>query len=266
MRPATLLLLAALALPGPALAAGTKEDYVQHRTGPASTGAARRLADELPRFVASNIRETLYHELAHLLVDQLDLALFGPEEFAADLFAAVMINRLHDETAAVAIAYDVAAAYDAGAVKERAAGDLPEMWGVHGTHRQRYYNFVCMMYGANPHERDDLARELGLPAARAETCEEEYELAARAWGEVLDRVAQGAPGASLGLDWTLDSDGALTRFVAGEVEDLNRIMALPRATSVGVIPCDEINAFYDPGPPEILICTELADHLARLAD
>jgi len=266
MRPASLLLLAALALPGPAIADGSKGDYVQRRTGPAVAGEERRVADELPLFVASNIRETLYHELAHLLVDQLDLALFGPEEFAADLFAAVMINRLHGEDTAVAMTYDIAAAYDAGAIKEHASGDLPEVWGVHGTNRQRYYNFVCMMYGANAGERTDTARELGLPSERAETCEEEYRLAAQAWGDVLDRIGDGAPGTSLQMDWTLDSGGALSRFVREEVDQLNRIMALPRETMVSVIPCDEINAFYDPGPPEILICTELADHLAKLAN
>lgn len=267
MRSGSIVFLAALALPAPLIGDGTKGDYVRPRTtivAPDESGALQHDAFGLSRFVASNIRETIYHELAHLLIDQLELPVFGPEEFAADLFATVMINRLHAEEAIVAITYDVAAAYDAGATKENDRGAGPAMWGVHGTDRQRYYNFVCMMYGANPDERDDIARELGLPDERAETCEEEYALTARAWGQVLDQIAENAPGASMKMDWVLDPDSPLARFVEAEMAGLNEIMTLPRETSVSVIPCEEINAYYDPGPPEILICTELGEHLAEL--
>ncbi len=269
MRFGSIFLLAALALPAPALAGGTKGDYTARRGAIVTpeTGGQTDLAEfGLPRFVASNIRETIYHELAHLLIDQLDLPVFGPQEFAADLFATVMINRLFDEDAAIAMTYDVAAAYDAGALKENDYGAGPAMWGVHGTDRQRYYNFVCMMYGANPEAREDVADELGLPDERKETCEEEYALTARAWGEVLDRVAENAPGTSLQMDWMLDAESPLARFVRAEVDRLNSLMALPKETAVSVIPCEEINAYYDPNLPEMLICTELGDHLAELAE
>lgn len=268
MRIALALLLAALAFP--AVAAGTKDDYVATRTGgstgePGRTTGTGHRQDPVERFVESNIAETLYHELGHVLIDVLDLPIFGPEEFAADLFAIVLINRLHDEDRVVSMTYDIAAAYDAGAVKESTAGSGPAMWDVHGSDRQRYFNLACHMYGANPDERDDVAEELGLPDARAETCEEEYDLTSRAWGEVLDRIAVGAPGTSFQMDWILDENSHLTRFVAGEVDRLNAIMVLPEKITVSVIPCGEVNAFYDPGPREMIICTELGEHLAALA-
>lgn len=269
MRFALLLtLLATVALP--ADAGGSKTDYVATRNGgkvtnPGGDGDASGQVGPVQRFVESNVTETLYHELGHTLIDVLDLPVFGPEEFAADLFAIVMINRMHDEDTAVRMAYDVAAAYDAGAVKERTAGNAPAMWDVHGSDRQRYFNLVCLMYGANPEERGDLAEELGLPDARAQTCEDEYTLAAYSWGGVLDRVAQGAPGHSLKMDWMLDADSPITRYVAREVDRLNAVMNLPQDITVSVIPCGEVNAFYDPGPHEIIICTEMADELARLA-
>ncbi|GKY86160.1 DUF4344 domain-containing metallopeptidase [Sinisalibacter aestuarii] len=269
MRRALPLLLAAM-LALPAEAGGTKDDYVANRndSGSASpgrvTGTGHR-EDPVQRFVESNIAETLYHELGHMLIDVLELPVFGPEEFAVDLFAVVMMNRMHDEDTVVRMAYDVAAAYDAGAVKERTAGDTPVMWDVHGSDRQRYYNLACLMYGANPDARADLAEELGLPDARADTCEDEYALTARAWGQVLDRIAAGAPGASLKMDWMLDESSPVTRYVAAEVDRLNSIMSLPEEVAVSVIPCGEVNAFYDPGPREIIICTEMAEHLAALA-
>lgn len=40
-----------------------------------------------------NLRFTLWHEMAHALVDQLRLPVFGPEENAADSFAPVYADR-----------------------------------------------------------------------------------------------------------------------------------------------------------------------------
>lgn len=256
MRFAPALLVASLALP--AIGAGAKQDSIATREVDARNAPVQR-------FVESNIIETLYHELAHAMIDVMELPVFGPEEFAADLFSIVLMNRMHDEDAVVAMTYDVAAAYDAGAVKENAAGNSPAMWDVHGADRQRYFNLACFMYGANPGEREDIARELGLPDERAETCEDEYAMTARAWGQVLDGLATDAPGTSLVKDWVLDANSPLTQFVHAEVDRLNAVMVLPEPISVSVIPCGQPNAYYDPGPREILICTEIAEHFAAIA-
>lgn len=254
------LILLALALPAHADSARKVSGTIRI-AGPISG----QQADPVRRFVESNITETLYHELGHALIDVLDLPVFGPEEFAVDRFAAVMIDRMHDEDQTVAITYDVAAAYDAGAIKERSAGDAPAMWDVHGTDRQRYYNLVCLIYGANPEERDDIAEELGLPDERMQTCDEEYEMTAGAWGAVLDDLAAEAPGTSLKMDWMLDAKNPITQYVTAEVARLNAVMSLPDEIAVSVIACDEVNAFYDPSKREIIICTEMADELAQLA-
>lgn len=268
MRFAVYLTLLSLALP--AQAGGKKVDFVGNRNSGSVASAARptgtgQQVDPVQRFVDSNITETLYHEVGHMLIDVLELPVFGPEEFAVDLFSIVMMNRMHDEDTVVRMAYDVAAVYDAGARNERTSSGSPAMWDVHGSDRQRYYNLACLMYGANPTEREDLAEELGLPEPRMDTCEEEYALTARAWGGVLDRLAEDAPGTALKMDWMLDADSPVTKFVTTEVARLNAVMALPEEIAVSVISCEEVNAFYDPGPREIIICTEMADHLAKLA-
>ncbi len=259
------LLISLIALP--AVAGGSKDDFVHVRS---STDAIEQpltepdAVDPVERFVESNIAETLYHELGHALIDKLDLPVFGPEEFAADMFALVMINELHTEADVLQIAYDVAAAYQAGAVKERSAS-ATDMWDLHGTDAQRYYNVACMIYGADPDNRAEVIRKLDLPDARAETCAEEYALTYHAWKGVLEQVATNAPGQSLKVDWVLNAESPLTRFVNKEVDQLNQIMTLPEDVAVSVIPCDEPNAFYDPFESEIIICTELGDDLARLA-
>lgn len=266
MRQILTLLLALAALP--AFAGGGKSDFDKPRSGvertaPPSTNTTEDI-DPVQRFVNSNVAETLYHELAHALIDKLDLPVFGPEEFAADMFALVMINELHSEAEVRQIAYDVAAAYQAGAVKEHRASDSA-MWDLHGTDEQRYYNVACMIYGADPDIRGDIARDLDLPDERAETCPEEYTNLSDAWNGVLDQVAAGAPAQTLHVDWTLNDENPTTQFVMDEVDRLNRIMALPEDVAVSIIPCDEANAFYDSWESEIIICTEFGDYLAELA-
>ncbi len=259
------LLISLFALP--AFAGGSKDDFVHIRSSSDAVEqpvADPQAVDPVQRFVNSNIAETLYHELGHALIDKLNLSVFGPEEFAADMFALVMINELNSQQDVLQIAYDVAAAYQDGAVKERTASGV-DMWDLHGTDTQRYYNVACMIYGADPDNRTEVIRKLELPDARAETCPDEYALTYHAWKGVLDQVATNAPGHSLKVDWVLNAESPLTRFVNKEVDRLNQIMTLPEDIAVSVIPCDEPNAFYDSFESEIIICTELGDDLARLA-
>ncbi|WP_421703247.1 DUF4344 domain-containing metallopeptidase [Aliiroseovarius sp.] len=228
--------------------------------------ATRAVVTPRQRFVQSNIIETLYHELGHAVIDIMDLPVFGPEEFAADVFSVILMNRLHDEDKAIRLAYDAAGAYSEDAERAEARGERYAEWDVHGSNLQRYYNLVCLFYGAKPDERADLAEELGLPDQRARTCADEFELANRSWGGVLDDLAADAPGNSIKMDWMLREDDALTVFIKGEVDRLNQVMVLPEDLAVSVIPCDEVNAFYDPGKREIIMCTEYATHLGRLFD
>lgn len=219
-------------------------------------------------FVEANIRETLYHELAHALIEVLDLPVFGPEEDAADMFAVVLLNRLSDEARLAAQIPHVAAAYKDGMPREglgrREGGGAP--WGLHDSDAQRYYTFVCLMYGAEPEARADLLETFDLPESRAESCAEEYALTARAWGAVLDDIAPGrfGRGTPLAMDWVLDDTAPLARFVSTEVAAREEVIALPEPVMVSVIPCDAPNAFFDPVHMEIIICTELEPFLEKM--
>ncbi len=218
------------------------------------------VTDPVERFVESNVLETLYHEMAHALIDTMNLPVLGPEELAADFFAAVLLDRVHDEATTRQLIADVAASYQYDA--EHGGGVA---WDLHGTPKQRYFNLACLYYGADPEAREDALGRYNLPEERAESCPEEYEAASFAWGEVLEELAENAPGNTITLDWILDRDSHLTRYVTQEVAELNRMMALPEPIVVSVIPCGEVNAYYDPEKLEIIICTELADHLAEIA-
>jgi hypothetical protein len=249
----------------PAHAEGNKDTYTFQRTVGEPLQAAPARRDPVQLYVEANVTETLYHELAHALIDVLDLPVYGPEEFAADTFAIVLMNRLHDDATVQRMASDLARNYwifAEGAGRHRY--DLA-LWDVHAPDLQRYYNFACLMYGADTEERAELVDLFDLPEPRARTCDEEYELAARSWNAVIDGLSTDAPGNTIRLDWVLDEGDHLTTFVRSEVARLNTEMVLPRTVNVSVIPCGESNAFYDPDMLEIQICTELGEELARMA-
>ena len=210
-------------------------------------------------FVRANVLAILYHEMGHALIDVLALPVFGQEEDAADVLSVLLINDLYEEEEASNIIYDAAFGF-LGEAQE----NEPALWDVHGPDLQRYYTMICLFYGASPDARADLAEELDLPADRAETCEEEFGLAADSWGPVLDDIAAGDEASSMvyeGQDNTL-----IGQLVADEVMALNGDFDLPERLVIAVEDCGEANGFYDPGLRRITICTELDEYLRALTD
>lgn len=227
---------------------------------------AAALTDEQEAYVAANLLGIFYHELGHALIDQMGLPIFGQEEDAADVLSVFLIDAFYDEDTAVALAYDTAFGFQAEAEE---TADGVAWWDVHGPDQQRYYNLVCLFYGANPDERDDVAYDLGLPEERADYCPDEYDQAAGSWGAVMDELAAAGPGETLDLT-VIDPDAAgaaiIIDVIGAELEALNAEMSLPTVVSVNVAICGEANAFYDPSVGEITMCTEFVAHLADQID
>ncbi len=215
-------------------------------------------------YVESNLLGIFYHELGHALIDILGLPIFGQEEDAADVFSVFLIDALYEEESAVQLAYDTAF----GFLGEAENTDDIAFWDVHGPDLQRYYNLICIFYGANPDERYDVAQDLGLPQDRADYCSVEYEQAVDSWGQALDKVTYSPGGKTFQLgSIVVDSDaGMLTEdLIRSEVDALNKGFRLPDQLRVSVVACGEANAFYDPGSREIVMCSEFADWLAETA-
>ena len=122
-------------------------------------------ASEEDGFVASNLISVYYHELGHAVIDTMQVSSFGQEEDAADVFSILLIDEIFEPESANIIASDAAFGFHAEAQE-----NAPAFWDVHGPDEQRYYNLVCIFYGANPDLREDFAQELGLPEERAISC------------------------------------------------------------------------------------------------
>lgn len=214
-------------------------------------------------FVTANVIATFYHELGHAMIDVLALPVLGREEDAADTLSALLINDIWDEESAAILTYHTADAFQLYAAEAEAGGDETAYWGEHSLDMQRYYNLVCLYYGANPDLRADDATELQLPDDRAEGCPDEYVLAADSWGAMLEGLEPGKVAMGLRLAKGLAGTD-LGELLAGEIKTLNESYALPEWVEVKVEACGEANAFYIPQERSIIICIEYAEDLQRL--
>ena len=216
-------------------------------------------------FIGSNVVATFYHELGHALIDVLELPVLGREEDAADTLSAILIHSIWDEDTATAIMYDTANAYllyDAQAAKD---GTETAYWDSHSLDLQRYYNLVCLFYGANPEVREDVAKELELPQDRAEGCPDEFDLAAGSWGVMLEGLEPTPDTKGLKMIGVVPDD-PIAEMLAAEVKDLNATYGLPHEITVTVAKCGEANAFYYSEDRSITICTEYVEDLGRIYD
>ncbi len=219
-------------------------------------------ADEQSSFVEANIIGIFFHELGHALIDIEEIPIFGQEEDAADTFSIFLIEEVFDKRAAEDIAFNAAVGFWAEAEYRAEEDDNIAWWDVHGPDEQRFYNTVCLFYGANPEKRQDFAEELELPEERAEYCPEEFDQASASWGSVLDELTNRDADNMISIEGNTET---LTyEIVKAEVEYLNDLIRLKRPLAVTVRECDEANAFYGPQDTEITMCIEFEDHLGKL--
>ena len=227
--------------------------------------APAQAQDATPKeaFVEANILSIFYHELGHAVIDLMQVPIFGQEEDAADVMSVLLTDWLFEEEAAQAIAYDSAF----GFINDPEQKEEVPYWDLHGPDEQRYYNHVCLFYGASPEEREELASDLGLPDERAETCPEEYDQAASSWGAIFDEMDDQASGVPMiFFAGTGENADVVNRMLEAEVNNMNADLKLPEAITVKVVSCDEPNAFYDPQEVSITFCTEFIPHLEGLYD
>jgi hypothetical protein len=115
--------------------------------------------------------EIFLHEAGHALVDLLHIPVFGNQEEAADVFANVVLLHVRERAVretmlGIAWMYAQEARDDDSVPRNLADG--------HPLAGQRYYNCLCLAYGARPQLFADVVRHDELPASRAETCGDEY--------------------------------------------------------------------------------------------
>ena len=119
--------------------------------------------------VIGPVMEVVLHETAHALFHILDLPILGREEDAADQFAAMMLLQMGPETARRTIAATALMYWREAEASPTETNDFAD---AHSPPMQRFYQLVCIAYGADE-ELFGYVREKYLDPERADECPDE---------------------------------------------------------------------------------------------
>lgn len=149
--------------------------YVPAETTPAGI-------EPLDTFVGPFV-DTVFHEFAHALFDNLGIPILGREEDAADQVGAYIYLQLGDDEAhrliiATVYAYILE-------VEDTDPPTMEEYADEASTPEQRAFNLSCMAYGKDPELFEDVVALVEMPQERLEICEEEYELFSLAYEKLI---------------------------------------------------------------------------------
>jgi hypothetical protein len=129
------------------------------------------------------LADVFFHEFGHALIDLHQIPVLGREEYAADTMSAMMMLSLAKDQARRLI---MGAAYWYTDDLETAVTLKPaDFSSVHGTPHQRFFNLLCLAYGANQEIFGDLVDKGYLPEERAEDCKSEFQQAAHAFDVLI---------------------------------------------------------------------------------
>jgi len=144
---------------------------LQHTPGTTSAGITRDDA------LLGQFLFVVAHEMGHALFELFGIPVFGREEDAADQVATYFLlqlgkDRVHGLVGGAAHAY-------AGYMKDykenpKVAIPLEAFSSNHGSPEERFYNLLCIAYGASPALFADVVEEGHLPKTRAPSCKYEY--------------------------------------------------------------------------------------------
>jgi hypothetical protein len=228
------------------------------------TGYTKAQRAEIIRFAANNSLFVLYHEMAHLLVHQMQLPVLGREEDAADNVATWMLLNKRSKEADQALA-DAAKGWQLSGVAY-GSGEFEEDYAAgHSLDKQRAYQIVCMMVGSDGKAFRPIANQYAMDHERQDTCQWDYRLINRSIKSLLSERPANAKSTVVNVTYhdaggrlRLAADAFRSSGVFDQVaQDLRENFSLRRPVRFNAKRCGEANAFYDPDTIEIIFCYEL---------
>ena len=113
------------------------------------------------------------HEAGHAMFDLLGVPIFGHQEDAADQFAGYIILQF-GKAEARRLIVGAANSYSKYVKNPTVTAPLTAFSDEHGPPAQRYYNLLCLAYGADPVVFADVVDKNYLPKERARLCRGQY--------------------------------------------------------------------------------------------
>jgi hypothetical protein len=124
------------------------------------------------------------HEFGHAVFDLLEVPLFGGGEDAADQFSTYMMLHLGKDDARRLIS-GAAYSYRSNVQDSVVIVPLKAFSDLHGSPARRFYNLLCIAYGADPKTFAHVVEDKYLPEQRAAGCKREYDEVAFAFRKVI---------------------------------------------------------------------------------
>ncbi len=227
-------------------------------------------------FVLGSFQFTLLHELAHVAIGELEVPVLGPEEFAADYLAALVLIQPVQPSAFDAEerrGFAVTAA-DAFLVMWQLAeshGVSPPYWDLHGLSIQRFYTIACLVYGSDPERFESVPELAQMPALRSAGCEAEYARARKALEWLVSFAEQGAPERPDGsmsvryepphsrVSADMTNEIRAIRLVERTLRGFDKAVPLEEDAVVVLRSCGIPEAAWNAGTRELVLCYELLD-------
>jgi hypothetical protein len=125
------------------------------------------------------------HEMGHAAFELFKVPIFGNAEDAADQFSTYIMLQFGKDQARRLIT-GAAYSYKKYLQNAKVTAPLVAFSDVHGAPAQRFYNLVCLAYGADPVLFADVVDKGYLPKDRASSCKREYNQVAFAFRELID--------------------------------------------------------------------------------
>ena len=153
--------------------------------------------------IVGPLADVFFHEFGHALIDLHKIPVLGRDEYAADTVSAMLMLLVAKDEARRLI---MGAAYWYTDDLETTVTFKPtDLSGVHGTPHQRFFNLLCIAYGANQEMFGDLVEKGYLPEERAEDCKSEFQQAAHAFNVLIrPHIDQSLAGEVFGKRWMPD--------------------------------------------------------------
>jgi hypothetical protein len=124
------------------------------------------------------------HEMGHAAFELFKVPVFGNAEDAADQFSTYIMLQFGKDQARRLIA-GAAYSYKKYLQNAKVTASLVAFSDVHGAPAQRFYNLICLAYGADPVLFADVVEKGYLPKDRASSCQREYNQVAFAFRELI---------------------------------------------------------------------------------
>ena len=233
-------------------------------------------------FVVGNVVFVMLHEFSHLIIEDFDVPVLGNSEDAADTLAAVTLiraDRARPERDFRLIRMLLTAAdanrilWQRGLEQDNPAAYLAR----HPLSLQRAARITCLAYGSDPELLEPLPDITGLPAFRADWCDEEFGDAEKAWLWVRDSFVRESTGTasehhfSYGTAREASEEIIREWLVQYEVLErtlfyVGRTMLLPDAITLRTRSCGSPDAYWDGNTRELVLCYQLIDAFYQLSD